>query len=215
MARDGFSATIDLENSDALLALDNLRRRQLPFAQALALTKTAQAAQKAIRTSLPTRFEIRNNFLERGVRIQAATKRNQQSAVFWRAPGGVARRGFAQSLARQETGGSKRPMKKYLAIPREANKRRGAGGRIPKRWQPAQVLKRKDTFVARAGSGLAIYRRRGKGRLPLETLYFLSSRQIKVPEAFGFVATARDAARKIYKTEFGRAFAKALATQKR
>jgi len=208
------SATIDLENSSALLGMDRLRRSQLPFAQALALTRTAQEAQRAEKAEIPSRFEVRNTYLERGVRIQAATKRRPQSAVFWRAPGGASRRGFADTLARQETGGLKRPRKRMIAIPRQV--KRGKSGRITKRNQPAAVLDRKRTFVAPLGHGgdLGIYERVGKRRRPIRLLYHLTPRTLRVEERWRFVETAEATARKVYPKEFGKAFAKALATRR-
>lgn len=207
----GLMATIDLENSSALLGLSNLKRKQLPFAQALALTRTAQAAQRKIKAGLSDRFEIRNNFIERGVRIQAATKRRTQAAVFWRAPGGASRRGFADTLARQETGGIKRPRKKTIALPRGI--KRGAGGRITKGNQPGRLLERKNVFIAEVRGGAAILRRVGKSGRP-KLLYFLTPRAARIKERFEFRETATRVASRVYRREFGKAFARALATKK-
>ena len=207
---------IDLELSSALQGLDDLRRRQIPYALALALTRTAQAAQSEIKNELPSRFTIRNAFVERGVKIKTASKRDQEAAVFWQAPV-ASRRAFAQSLARQETGGTKTPSNRWLAIPRPAvEKRRGKGGMIPKRWRPGQALKRKDVFIAKTQTAgvMAIYRRTTKKRYPIEALYTLTDR-IRVRETFQFVPTARAAARQVFKKEFGKAFAKAIATRRR
>lgn len=207
---DGFS--IDLENSDALLALSDLQRKQLPFAQRLALTRTAQAAQREIKKELPGRFTLRSNFVERGVKVQASTKRSPEAAVFWRAPGGPARRAFAEPLARQEEGGIKSPRKKFLAIPRKV--KRGKGGRITKSNLPSNVLKRKRVFIGktRTAKTLGIYERGAKARYPIKILYLLTPRAVVIDERFEFVATAELTARRVYKKEFGKAFAKALAT---
>ncbi|MCB9725375.1 MAG: phage tail protein [Spirochaetaceae bacterium] len=204
-------ATIDLETSSALNALRRLQREQIPYATAVALTRTAQAAQKAIRAGLPNRFKIRNDFIERGVRIQPATKSRPEAAVYWRAPGGASRREFAYSLARQETGGVKRPKRRHLALPRGV--KRTTGGRIPKSQRPAQALKRRNVFVVDAGRGQAIMRRVGRGTPRL--LYYLHPGAARVSPRFRFVETAEDVARRVYPKEFGRAFAKALATARR
>lgn len=208
--------TIDLEISSALQGLSDLKREQIPFALALALTRTAQHAQAEIKRDLPHRFEIRNAFVPRGVRIKTASKKDPEAAVYWQAPV-AARREFAQSLARQETGGTKTPAKRWLAIPRPAvEARRGKGGLIPKRWRPGQALKRRDVFVANTQTPgvVAIYRRKTKKRYPIEALYTLTDR-VRVRETFEFVPTARAAARQVFKKEFGQAFAKALATRRR
>lgn len=203
---------IDLELSPALRRLDDLRSRQIPFATALALTKTAQAAQTEIRRELPHRFEIRNQFVSRGVKIQPATKASQEAAVYWQAPV-ASRREFAQSLARQETGGTKTPAKKWLAVPQKAVKRTG-GGMIPKRLKPAAALRSKRTFIApNTSGGETIYRRLTKRRYPIVALYTLTDRA-NVRGALEFVPTARDVARRVYKREFGKAFAKAIASRR-
>lgn len=203
---------IDLELSPTLNSLDDLRRNQIPFATALALTRTAQHAQAEVKRGLPHRFKIRNAFVERGVKIDRATKASQEAAVYWRAPV-ASRRGFAQSLARQETGGVKTPAKKWLAVPQKGVKRTG-GGMIPKRMQPAAALKQRRTFVApNQSGGQTIYRRTSKRRYPIVALYTLTERA-KVEGAFEFVPTAREAARHVFKKEFGRAFAKAIASRR-
>jgi len=204
--------TIDLENSSALLALDDLRRQQLPFAQALALTRTAQAAQAEIKRELPSRFTLRNSFVERGVRVQAASKRTQEAAVFWRSPGGASRRGFAERLAIQETGGSVSPISKTIPIPRGV--KRGAGGTIPKSRRPARLLDRPKVFIQDVnGKGAVILQR--VGRAAPRLLYFLSQKTSRFRPRFEFKATAERVARREYRREFGRAFAKALATRRR
>lgn len=203
---------IDLDLSPTLNRLDELRRNQIPFAMAVALTKTAQHAQAVVRASLPQRFEIRNAFVERGVKVQTASKASQEAAVYWQAPV-QSRRVFARSLARQETGGTKDPAKKYLAIPQKGVKRT-AGGMIPKRMKPGAVLAQKRTFLNRNQSGgLTIYRRTSKSRYPIVALYTLTER-VNVKGAFEFVPTARAAAQAVFKREFGRAFAKAIATRR-
>lgn len=200
--------SIDLELSSALHGLDDLRRRQIPYATALALTRTAQAAQREIRSSLPQRFTIRSPFIERGVRVQAATKIRPEAAVYWRGPSGSR---FAESLARHETGGRKVPARKYLAIPRGV--KRGAGGKIPKGQRPAAVLRQKRTYSQDVAGGKAILRRGTKGAPP-KLLYFLTPRAAKIAPEFHFRDTARAVAHRVWRREFGRAFAKAIASRR-
>lgn len=203
--------TIDLQLSPALQALSDLKRKQLPFATAVALTKTAQAAQKTIRAQLPDRFTIRSPFVERGVRIEAATKAKQEAAVLWRAPGGSDRRGFAKYLARQEVGGVTDPRGRYTALPRKV--KRGAKGLIGKANRPSALLKRKTVFIDENGRNAAIYQRVGK-KAPPRLLYYLTEKPARYKPRWQFRETAMNEARKVFKREFGKAFAKALATRR-
>ena len=67
---------------DRLLSLDRLEREQLPFAAALALTKTAEEIKKQLQAEMrevfdrPTRYTINSLFLE------AATKDRMQARVW-------------------------------------------------------------------------------------------------------------------------------------
>jgi hypothetical protein len=201
--------TIDLEKSDALLGLRDFQRRQLPFAEALALTRTAQAAQKDIRDGLGERFTLRSAFIERNVRIEPASKRTLQSAVLWRGPAGSR---FGEALARQETGGTKRPRGRTLALPRDV--KRGKSGAIPKAQRPRQILQRKNVFLTAAQGGAVILRRVTKSG-PLRLLFFLSDQPARIQARFEFRATAAATARRVFRKEFGRAFAKALATRRK
>ena len=203
--------TLDLQTSDALLGLRDVQRRQIPFAQALALTRTAQAAQQEIRQGMSKRFTLRSSFVERGVRIKAATKRSPAAEVFWRAPGGGSRRSFVDRLAIQETGGTVRPPKRTIPIPRDV--RRGKGGIIPKSQRPARLLDHRNVFLQDARGGAVILQRVGKGRPRL--LFFLTDKPTRFEPRFDFKATARATARRVYNREFGKAFSKALATRRR
>lgn len=202
--------TIDLEISSALQGLSELKRKQIPFATAVALTRTAQRAQGEIRRELPHRFEIRSPFIERGVRIEAATKTKQEAAVLWRGPAGSK---FGLSLARQETGGTKSPARRWLAIPRDV--KRNARGIIPKSQRPGALMKRKRVFIKEdPGRGAVIMQRQPKGAPPI-VLYYLEPRSVKIRPRFGFRETAEGLARRVWRQEFGQAFAKALATRRR
>ena len=71
--------------------------KQLRFAAAQALTKTAQDAQEAVKQQLPKRFTIRTNWLARGVRIRPASRTTLQATVLV----------LDRFMAQQETGGEK------------------------------------------------------------------------------------------------------------
>lgn len=203
---------IDLELSPALRALDDLRRRQIPFATALALTRTAQAAQRELRSDLPHRFDIRNDYLSRGTVIQSATKATQEAAVYWRAPGGESRRSFAKLLSRQEVGGTTRPKGRHTAIP--VNVKRTGGGLIPSRSKPRAILARKGGFVRPIAGGEGIFQRTSRKAKPI-LRYALREEPLRYAPRWDFRGTASDVARRVFAREFSAAFAKALATRRR
>lgn len=200
--------SLDLNIPDVVQRFDDIRRRQLPFATALSLTRTAAEAQSEIRRGLPSRFTIRNDFISRGVRMKKATKRSPSAVVEWSAPGGPRRAGFAKRLAIQETGGKKRPSRRYLALPRGV--KRGKTGTIPRSKTPGRLLKRKNVFIRDVQGGAAIFQRVGRA-LP-RLLYYLTPQTADVDARFEFRETAARTARRIYPREFGRALAQALAS---
>src|SRR5260370_40269244 len=61
--------------------MDEAANRQIPFALARALTRTAQDAQSDVRSDLPRRFTIRNTWVSRSIRITPATKAKPEAIV--------------------------------------------------------------------------------------------------------------------------------------
>ncbi len=64
----------NIDPQDALKMLNELRTKQLPYASALALTRTAQDVQSTIRAELPEHFIIRRPWVRQGIRIVPARK---------------------------------------------------------------------------------------------------------------------------------------------
>lgn len=87
---------------ERLLALDRLEREQLPFAAALALTRTAQQVQKALRDDMSTSFDRPTRATLNSLFIEPATK-DRMSARVWINDGGVS--AYRQGIARA-TGGA-------------------------------------------------------------------------------------------------------------
>lgn len=124
--------------------LDNLVRKQFPFAVARALTDTAKAARDQITAELPRIFDRPTPFTRNAVAYTAARRDNLTASV-------LVKDAQARYLLLQETGGTRTPDKgRALVIP---GKSLGlnAYGNIP-----SGALKR---FRAQAQSG-----RRRKGR---------------------------------------------------
>lgn len=126
--------TLTLDATELLGAVDELVERQLPFAQALALTRTAIAARDDLRRRLPGYFTIRNRYVGRGIRSTKATKRDQTAMV-----------------------GSVHPFMRLHVFGGERRPKRGATVGIPVKARPTRTAK---TTLARFPSRVT---RRGKG----------------------------------------------------
>ena len=65
-------ATVDV--SEAVAGLNELQKKQIPFALAASLTGCAKEAQKAVQQNLGGKFTLRNDFTRQGIRIKPAEK---------------------------------------------------------------------------------------------------------------------------------------------
>ena len=121
------------------------QQKQVRFAAAVALTKTAADVQSAIRTEMPRNFTLRRDWIVKGIRIKPARKDFLQAEVYSRDP----------FMALQETGGTKVSIgrrvfdyKGYLAIPLDA--RRNKSDIVRKEDWPANLV---DPFILTARDG--------------------------------------------------------------
>lgn len=196
-----------------------LATEQVPYASAVALTRTAQDAQGDVRVGLRRHFTIRSSFTEGGIRIVPASKRDwprMASIVGTR----------DEWLAQHEDGGTKKPAKgaSNVAIPTRASvRRRNAGGRLPRTAKPRALLDRKDTFVdphAPGGLGKALRQRvkgpRKKGRTGADTIaLFLFRPQAHLEKRLGMRDTVEATVQRVYATRFREAFESAIKAPKR
>lgn len=83
---------------ERLLSLDRLEREQLPFAAALALTRTAQQVQQALRADMAISFDRPTRATLNSLFIEPATK-DRMTARVWINDGGVSahRQGVARA----------------------------------------------------------------------------------------------------------------------
>lgn len=155
--------------SEALVGLDELARKQLPFVTALAITTTAKGARDDFRAGLDRKFVVRTPWIRRGIVMQAARK------VDWPNVEGVVgtRDAFMEV---QEAGGRKKAKQGRLGEPLGA--RPDKTDVVRRSNWPGRALKRPRTFVqtlaqgSRKGSA-AVLRRQGAERYPLQVLFVL------------------------------------------
>jgi hypothetical protein len=130
--------------ADLAGALDRFPN-DLRFAQAMTLTRVAQAGQAAVRDALPEKFIIRRTaWASSGIVITPATKERLQSEVADR----------NSCMVLQESGGEKIPYKQFLAIPLEGA-RPSPRALIKTEDRPAEVMAR-GGFIRENTQGIGI-----------------------------------------------------------
>ena len=183
---------IDAQVTNAMRGFE----RQMPFAIALAITRTAQDAQQEVKGQLPSRFALRNGWTARNIRIQAASKSGLEATIT--AP---------DYMAKQETGETEHAKRRYLVAPAPA-----IGNRIaPAGMRPSAVLRQPRTFILEAGGSVAIAQRKGRKAKPLRILWWLTPTQ-RNTERFEFGDTSAKVVERRFAIRFQEAFARAVAT---
>lgn len=131
--------TIDV--SEAVAGLDELQKRQIPFALAKTLTGCARAGQVAVQESLGGKFTLRNNFTRQGIRIKPAEKNGAVIEADVHTDTANRATGAPDYLLPQEDGGEKVPHggHEYLAVPTRYL-RQMASGAIPTELRPRNLL---------------------------------------------------------------------------
>ncbi len=76
-----FSIDVRADVKDATRDLSLLQRKHIPFATALALTRTAQAAQKEVRAEMPRVLDRPKKFTLNSTFVKPATKRRLEATV--------------------------------------------------------------------------------------------------------------------------------------
>jgi hypothetical protein len=134
-------ATVDV--SEAVAGLDDLQKRQIPFALAKTLTGCAKAAQTVVQQNLSGKFTLRNDFTKQGIRIKPADKSPASGVIEADVHTDTANRatGAPDYLLPQEDGGEKVPHggRQYLAVPTRYL-RQMAPGAIPTELRPRNLL---------------------------------------------------------------------------
>lgn len=194
--------------------LNDAQKKQIPYATALALTRTAQAAQKDIQEAMPETFAVtRKWWLKQqptGIKIKRATKAELQADVFTRA--------YFAFL--QEEGGIKIPFKsRGILVPTALTPKYGrrAGG-ASKVMAGKKVLRQGgkangDPIITTQSGTRGVFRRKGKKRTPVEMLYSYIPRA-HIRAHMQFKARAHEKAVRSFDYFFAQSLKRALATAK-
>lgn len=192
--------TVDVQLDLVRKRLGSMKRKQIPFATALALTQTAADGQKAVRRTLPQRYTIRSKWLSSGIKTKKATKKRLESRVF-------SRDAF---MFDQEHGAVRKPKGRVFSLPRKIRAR--PTSKIPVTKRPKAMLAKPGVFIGRTRRNQpAIYQKVGK-RGKLKLLYLLHPNPVTIKPRLGLSDTVARVVRKNWKKNFGAAFARAIRT---
>ncbi|MBF0602152.1 MAG: hypothetical protein HQL07_00495 [Nitrospirae bacterium] len=232
----GLLLTAGFSESEVNRLFANLEK-QVRFAAAQALTKTAQDAQAEVRRQLPERFTTRTGWLAKGIRVRAANKTDLTATVSV----------LDQFMVLQETGGIKEKQNHAMSVPVGA--RSYPKETLPRSKWPSSLLQKKGYFIAPiTGKSLtarsqvkgnyrrrihnkpnvvyhkdsarikssdvgnmALWHRRGRRRLPIDLVYVFKDK-VSVDPRFDFRKTVMQVARERFSNRFVEALKKALAT---
>ena len=137
---------------EVLKDLGGVSKKQIPFATALALTKTAQSAQKALRKAAIQQIDNPTPFTLRGFRIRKANKKTLTAEVF------IADT-QSEYLKYAIEGGTRTPKKRAIIQPGAIKLNKY--GNIPKN-AINRIMARRDTFSGVIGGVPGIWQRKKK-----------------------------------------------------
>lgn len=133
-----------------------LKREQVPFAFAVALTRVAFEGRDEVRGKLRTHFTLRNQRVRQGIQVNRAEKTD------WPRP--VAEVGtLDEFMAPHVEGGVKRPQMgaSHIAVPTKIVTRTGTGA-VKASEKPTPLRARRGVFVEGTGNKLSIRERTEK-----------------------------------------------------
>ncbi|WP_156453227.1 hypothetical protein [Polycladidibacter hongkongensis] len=134
--------------------LTKAERQQVPYAISLALNGVAQDIKANSEKALVRRLDRPTPFTKRGLGLRRASKRRLEAKVFFK----DRQAGYLQL---QETGGTRRPERKALAVP--VALRLNKYGNLPRR-SIDRLLKRPDVFQGEVGGVEGIWQRPKRGK---------------------------------------------------
>ncbi len=177
--------------------------RQLPkqsnYAAAVALTRTAQDAQKEVRRQLPSRFIMRTKWVPKGIRVKMARKSDLESVVWVK----------DQFMVAQEHGGTGESSVPVGARPSPKSVTRQS------KW-PSRLLEKPKHFIgpiAKGSDEMVLWRRRNrKKRYPIRLMYVFEQGGVEIKPRFGFRETVEQVANTRFVSHFEEQLARALAS---
>ena len=193
-------------------SLDQLGKKQLPFAFAKTLNQTMKAVGKyTVARTYPQAFDVRNKSFFKAAMFT-------KDSVRWAKPTNLrasARDQFGRgNLQLHATGGTKRARSGRMAIPSRYTKaRRGPKG-VRKTLRPRAVVDTPKSYIDRDGPRDAIYQRFGRSGKQVRLLYVLQP-SAKIRKRFRFYEDAQRITRAVSPKLFRKNFSQAIKTARR
>lgn len=132
--------TVDV--SEALAGLDELQKRQIPFALAKTLTGCAKRSQAGVQESLGGKFTLRNKFTLQGIRIKPAEKNGAVIEADVHTDTANRSSGAPDYLLAQDEGAEKTPYggHAFIAVPTRYFRQKFGNGAIRAELRPKNLL---------------------------------------------------------------------------
>lgn len=238
-----FSVKIEANTEQVRRQLENLTRKQIPFAASVATTRTAvKLRDQEITREYKKTFQTRNvGFIKSVHRVFGADVRSTRSTgvavasiqpVDDPVPAGASQRGVkgngtkktiagTQFMKRHVSGGTRVPLKKVLAIPTPhvgGLRRKGGmrGGSINEAHKPKSLLAKPRHFQGtskKTGKGF-IARRMGGKRNPKIRVMYSYEPSVRIQRRYNPLGAAQGAVGYHFSYEFKRGMIRALKTAK-
>lgn len=180
--------------------------KQVRYATAVALTKSAETAQGTILFRTRDVFTIRKTWInpgyKYGINRKMARAGDLSAEVYTRAPW----------MLRHEEGGLKLPKGEHLAVPQEGV-RRTKKDLIPAGQKP-KALKR-SFIIWKTKSGPMLFQRVGRGKASRIKPMYAFEKSVHIEARWEFVKTGIAAVKKVYGRIFAAALKDALETAKK
>jgi len=187
------------------------------FAGAVALTKTAQLGQAEVKKHLEKKFNLKNSWTARGIRITPATKKNLQSEIYT----------LDDYIAYHDKGAVRSDRKDFLVPGKGFQKVTGIDPKkrvIPKKFKRPAVFKKQFPIKVIGGKGskgkakpFVLKLRSGKEMIavrqtskekPLDILYYIHKGSIKLKGRRFFEQPTENIYNKKFQEEYDKAFEK-------
>ncbi len=185
-----------VDATDAINYLNKVSIKQLPFATAKSLNDVAFSANREVSRDMSKTFIIRRPFVQKGLRVDKAKKKNLTATVFHR----------DAYMDKQQVGGTLRGVLHRISVP--AMIRTNIRKRIPKSKRPSTILKKPKVRLGPYG----ILERTTKGK-GYKVLYRLK-RKVKIKPIWDYGKQVQEHVDANYTKIFNKNLLNALKTAK-